>query len=315
MLPALQQLWARYAASNIAFSSPAQPMRDLSGQTIGYIERVDFYAGRARVTGWCLYDSLSVISGTTQVEIRRYLHRGDVISALGEPAMHSSGNAKGLVAFDEEIGWSAGPLFLRLQRGSDTQHWRLPVPSVERMREVRRRVLLPFLGRACKALPIGMAYLISGRQKSVRQKLVRHFNLHNPLRRSRGFDGEILSPIVGPSAVATCPITILMPIYNAFDLLTEALARIELHTDLPWHLVLVEDCSTDSQVRPWLREWAQQRADRVTLLENDRNLGFIATVNRGLEHARSEGRHVVLFNSDAFVPAGLGHAAVAANLR
>ena len=279
-------------------------MRDFAGQIIGYIEHVDFYAGRARVAGWCLYDSLSVVSGTSQVEIRRYLHRGDVISALGEPAMHNSGNARGLVAFDEEIEWNTGPLFLRLQRGHIVQNWRLPVPSAARMREAQRKLLLPFLGKAWKAVPIGLAYLISGRHKSHRQELVRHFNLHSAPRRTRGFNGEVLSPAAEQSAKASCPITILMPVYNAFELLPKVLERIEHHTDLPWHLILVEDCSSDNRVRPWLRKWAQPRSDRVTLLENDRNLGFIATVNRGLDHARPEGRHVVLFNSDAFVPAG-----------
>src|SRR5690606_25741329 len=96
--------------------------------------------------------------------------------------------------------------------------------------------------------------------------------------------------------------TIIMPVYNAFELLTEALDRVDRHTDVPWHLVLVEDASSDERVRPWLREWAAARAERVTLLLNDRNLGFVGSVNRALDLAAQRGGPVVLLNSDALVP-------------
>jgi hypothetical protein len=45
-------------------------------------------------------------------------------------------------------------------------------------------------------------------------------------------------------------------------------------------------------------------AARVTLLHNDRNLGFIGTVNRGFALALQRPGHVVLLNSDALLPAG-----------
>ena len=86
-------------------------------------------------------------------------------------------------------------------------------------------------------------------------------------------------------------------------MLQEALERVERHTDLPWRLILIEDASPDPQVRPWLRDWAADRDD-VTLLENERNLGFIGSVNRGLTLAMEYGDPVVLLNSDAFVPQG-----------
>ena len=78
-----------------------------------------------------------------------------------------------------------------------------------------------------------------------------------------------------------------------------------LHTDLPWHaVVLIDDASPDPRVRPFLRGWADWHGAQVTLLENDTNLGFIGSVNRGFEVALDRGNHVVLLNSDAFVPAG-----------
>ncbi|PFG64889.1 GT2 family glycosyltransferase [Thioclava sp. ES.031] len=109
-----------------------------------------------------------------------------------------------------------------------------------------------------------------------------------------------------PTEPSTFPgIVIVVPVFNARALLREALARAVQHTDLDWHLIVIEDRSTDPEMRPFLRDWCDGRAN-VTLLENDTNLGFVASVNRGFEVARrrfSE-RPVVLLNSDALVPAG-----------
>jgi GT2 family glycosyltransferase len=100
------------------------------------------------------------------------------------------------------------------------------------------------------------------------------------------------------------PITIVMPVHGAFDLLSEVLGRVVRHTDIPWHLVLVEDASTDARVRPWLRDWVARHPARATLLENTVNMGFVGAANRGLGFARGRAGHVVLLNTDAFVPAG-----------
>lgn len=111
-----------------------------------------------------------------------------------------------------------------------------------------------------------------------------------------------------PAGLMQTAITIILPIYNAFELLPEVLDRVARHTDLPARLILIEDCSTDPQVRPFLRDWvARQTAfarDRVVLIENAANKGFIRSVNAGLAQAVGFGDHVVLLNSDAFVPKG-----------
>jgi GT2 family glycosyltransferase/glycosyltransferase involved in cell wall biosynthesis len=110
---------------------------------------------------------------------------------------------------------------------------------------------------------------------------------------------------LAPPALARHPITIVLPVFNAFDLLTEALDRVRRHTDLPWHLILIEDASTDPRVRPFLRGWAAaQPKGRVTLIENGENLGFIRSVNAGFARALAREGDVVLLNSDALVPRG-----------
>ena len=101
-------------------------------------------------------------------------------------------------------------------------------------------------------------------------------------------------------------VTIILPVYNALDLLAETLRRIECHTDVPYKLLILEDCSTDPAVRPFLREWVASRPDRVHLVEQEKNRGFVHTVNVGFEHTlcTADTGPVVLLNTDAWVPAG-----------
>ncbi|MEM9232103.1 MAG: glycosyltransferase, partial [Pseudomonadota bacterium] len=115
---------------------------------------------------------------------------------------------------------------------------------------------------------------------------------------------ELLRPAPEPAGFDKT-VTLIMPVYNAFDLLRKCLERVERHTELPWRLVLVEDGSTQAGLKDWLRGWAAARPDLVHLLENPGNQGFVRSVNRGFERARDwPDDPVVLLNSDALVPAG-----------
>lgn len=110
------------------------------------------------------------------------------------------------------------------------------------------------------------------------------------------------------AAVADFAATIIMPVFDAFDLLPQALGRVVAYSDGDWQLIVVDDCSADRRVRPWLRGWRaglpRDVRARVTLVENDVNLGFVGAVNRALALVVPGGRHVLLLNSDALVPAG-----------
>jgi len=65
-------------------------------------------------------------------------------------------------------------------------------------------------------------------------------------------------------------------------------------------IIVVEDRCPEPALVAWLRELAA--AGRIALLRNPRNLGFVASVNRGMDAA---GAHdVVLLNSDTEVAAG-----------
>ena len=81
--------------------------------------------------------------------------------------------------------------------------------------------------------------------------------------------------------------TLILPVYNAFELLEEVLERVLRHTDLPWKLIVIEDCSSDARVRPFLQGWAATHEDahpgQVELMLNRENQGFIRSVNAGAE--------------------------------
>lgn len=66
----------------------------------------------------------------------------------------------------------------------------------------------------------------------------------------------------------------------------------------PWRLILLNDASPEPDVTQWLREVSQQDS-RIVLLENETNLGFVATVNRGM--AMSGQHDALLLNSDTEV--------------
>jgi len=63
-------------------------------------------------------------------------------------------------------------------------------------------------------------------------------------------------------------------------------------------LIVINDASPEPEVTQWLREKAAAEP-RITLLENEHNLGFVGTVNRGMRH--SDANDVLLLNSDTEV--------------
>jgi len=68
----------------------------------------------------------------------------------------------------------------------------------------------------------------------------------------------------------------------------------------PGRVLIIDDDSPDPRISEWLDSIA--RKDRIHLLRNKRNLGFVRSVNRGMDAAR---RHdVALLNSDTEVPPG-----------
>lgn len=98
---------------------------------------------------------------------------------------------------------------------------------------------------------------------------------------------------------STHPVDVIVPVFRGLDdtrICLESVLSASCQTT--WRLIVINDCSPEPEVTEWLRVFA--RCDsRIELLENSENLGFVATVNRGM--ALSSDRDVLLLNSDAEV--------------
>lgn len=94
-------------------------------------------------------------------------------------------------------------------------------------------------------------------------------------------------------------IDIIIPVYNALDKLKVCVDSIKCHTDLKTtRVIFVDDKSTDDNVRVYLRSLV---SDSMVLIENDGNLGFSGSVNRGISYSDHD---VILLNSDTIVTKG-----------
>ena len=95
---------------------------------------------------------------------------------------------------------------------------------------------------------------------------------------------------------------IIIPVYNAFDCLAPCIDSVIANTDFDVaHLFLIDDKSPDKRVLPLLEKYAKRYPAKITLLKNEKNLGFVKTVNRGMKKSVND---VLLLNSDTEVPSG-----------
>lgn len=107
-------------------------------------------------------------------------------------------------------------------------------------------------------------------------------------------------------------IVIVVPVYDAPDAVAVCLDSVLAQTRGAARLIVIDDASPDPAIAPLLARYRDCRG--VTVLSNERNLGFTATANRGIEAAGHA--DVVLLNADTEVAAhwlaGLRRAAWAA---
>ncbi|MEX0865176.1 MAG: glycosyltransferase [Acidimicrobiia bacterium] len=92
--------------------------------------------------------------------------------------------------------------------------------------------------------------------------------------------------------------TVIIPVYNAPDSVERCLASVIRNTPADAHVVIIDDASTDERIPQVLGRYA---SDRVLVLSNPENLGFVRTVNRGFTETDGD---VVILNSDTEVTPG-----------
>ncbi|MDX8389745.1 MAG: glycosyltransferase [Mariprofundaceae bacterium] len=97
-------------------------------------------------------------------------------------------------------------------------------------------------------------------------------------------------------------IHIIIPVYNAHDDLIRCIESVRRHgLGSRGRLTLIDDASTDDNIRQLFARLKAENNPNIQLLKNDNNVGFVGTVNRGLSLSTDD---VILLNSDTIVTHG-----------
>lgn len=95
-------------------------------------------------------------------------------------------------------------------------------------------------------------------------------------------------------------ITIVVPIYNAYGTTLTCLNKL-LVENINDSILFIDDASTDPQIKRLLDTIKLKNITNWQFLNNDENIGFVKTANRGLKATTG---HTILLNSDTIVTSG-----------
>ena len=108
-----------------------------------------------------------------------------------------------------------------------------------------------------------------------------------------------ISAAPGSQLSDAAPVDIIVPVYRGLTDTQRCLESVlSASNKVSWRLILINDFSPEPELTEWLRSFAQQDP-RIALIENEKNLGFVATVNIGM--AVGSDHDVILLNSDTEV--------------
>lgn len=302
-LRSFQTLFRRYTALRRSISLIPRKVRDDQGKLLARIEQERICGNMHCLRGWTLAQRITVATRDRIVlTISPSVPRRDVQAYYGGILQ---------TGFELQIPLTPDTYTISFINGDQTisRPLRKPYRLFFGLEALRLSVCLIWAG--IRGLPAICTYLRSDdtqRRDAAKQRLKILLGLGRIPQRDHLFGAHTLGldtklHSCPPRCPAPQSLTIVLPVYNAFALLRECLARVARYTDLDWHMIVIEDCSTDERIRPLLRDWAAERGrDQVTILENSTNLGFIGSVNRGFAIALERGVPIVLLNSDALLP-------------
>lgn len=288
LLGRLYRIFLRYAERNLTLTRSGLPLTAEQGTRLGVVEQIVLRDNRLVVEGWTQAGRIGLILNRTR--------------QWGEPHLDRPGSDER--GFSVDVPFDLGTPELHLEQNGETHVIALPSFSAGQVARGRARLWGPYVAALIGLTPVIWRWKRGG-DLGAREIVKERLGLV-PASGAVEMSGDVLLAPPAPLPRPHDKITIVLPVYNAFEVLQDCLARVAAHTDLDWHLVVIEDASPDPQVAPWLRAWCADpaHADRVTLLENETNKGFITSVNRGFEAALAArpACPVVLLNSDALVP-------------
>jgi len=166
-------------------------------------------------------------------------------------------------------------------------------------------------GRAPAANFLPAVYLarnprLKQRKLSWRRSPLRHFLRHGrtdePVIATYRPDAPAWSAFetlaASPVAARPAVLDVIVPVYKGYaDTFACLLSVLQSKNQTPYELIVIDDCSPDPRISADLQRLADLKL--ITLLRNEKNLGFVGTANRGM--ALHEDRDVLLLNSDTLV--------------
>lgn len=96
---------------------------------------------------------------------------------------------------------------------------------------------------------------------------------------------------------------VVIPVFNGFDAVQKLLTALASQTEIPHHLIIVDDGSDDPRIPRLLHHTVTARGASCTLITLPSNQGFVAAANAGIAAAmKTVPGHVVILNSDTLPP-------------
>ncbi len=100
-------------------------------------------------------------------------------------------------------------------------------------------------------------------------------------------------------AIKETTIDIIIPVYNGYSFLEKLFDSIEKHTSVPHRLIVINDCSPDERVKPYLLKRLKKHPNAL-FLDHEENQGFLKSVNEAYSYTSN---HFLILNTDTEVPA------------
>jgi len=94
-------------------------------------------------------------------------------------------------------------------------------------------------------------------------------------------------------------IDIIIPVYNGYEYLEALFDSLEEYTTSPHRLIVVNDCSPDERVKPYLLK-RLKKYPTALFIDHENNQGFVKSVNEACRHTSN---HFLILNTDTEVPA------------
>ena len=193
---------------------------------------------------------------------------------------------------DSVVGWiawsSLRPLTLRIRREATAEFTLELMPSHPMTGPATSAAEVEILDET--GLLVGLDFFLGGR-------MIGGWTLK---RAPTSFDARSFSAksIDAPSSPS---VSIIVPVYEDLEATKACLRSVfQQNGEIATRLFLVDDCSPNAALRAYLEDEASRRD--LSLLQNETNVGFAASVNRALQHCPVG--DVLLLNADTQLPNG-----------